>query len=234
MGKFDSRPCPRCGDEAKDSMESSVKKAKQSTKAEKSKAMRGRGREGAEDAGGGQGDDRKDDDDDATVCKWRQRSTEGVCERGFKRRTTIHVIFDHANSGGGGRLRSKSKRIVSVGQTDVGERGQSTTEDESESLSTPPQAGPLKSLNAADFLAAAIRSKCGKGDKEDGRRSARFTGEGPTAGRLEEVDDSMVLLLGLAGAAVPAANPVAQARDSAGQGKLVLALGPRNRQAAAS
>lgn len=157
-----------------------------------------------------------------------------VIYRGFKRRTTIHVIFDHANSGGGGRLRSKSKRIVSVGQTDVGERGQSTTEDESESLSTPPQAGPLKSLNAADFLAAAIRSKCGKGDKEDGRRSARFTGEGPTAGRLEEVDDSMVLLLGLAGAAVPAANPVAQARDSAGQGKLVLALGPRNRQAAAS
>ncbi|CAL9194843.1 unnamed protein product [Musa hybrid cultivar] len=229
-------------------MESSVKKAKQSNKAEKSKSMREGGRDGAEDAGGGQGDDGKDDDD-ATVCKWRQRSTEGVCERltchmwelqrmviyrRFERRTTIHVTFDHANSGGGGRLRSKSKRIVSVGQTDVGERGQSTTEDESESLSTPPQAGPLKSLTAADFLAAAIRSECGKGDREDDRRSARFSGEGPTAGRLEEVDDSTVLLLGLAGAAVPAANPVAQARDSAGQGKLVLALGPRNRQAAAS
>ncbi|URE14390.1 hypothetical protein MUK42_10902, partial [Musa troglodytarum] len=193
------------------SHEAKEEKAKQSSKegtggtAEKSKSTREGGGHCAEDAGGG-----GKDDDDATVCKWRQRSTGGVRER------------------------LTCQRIVCVGQTDVGERGQSTTEDESESLSTPPQAGPLKSLNAADFLAAAIRSKCGKGDREDGRRSARFSGEGPTAGRLEEVDDSMVLLLGLAGAAVPAANPVAQARDSAGQGKLILALGPRNRRAAAS
>lgn len=176
----------------------------------------------------------------------------------YKETIIVSGRLDQGTSGGGGMLRSKSKRTLPFGVAD-GEQGQSTTDDESESLSTPLRlpntftiAGRAAFAAAAAFVEAAIGSKstsgrghaataaaaCGKRNRADGCPGSRSRGGCLAARCLEGVDDSTVLLLGLEGAAAMVPNPAGAAATAAagstGQGKLVLVLGPRNLRAAAS